>query len=201
MYSKQAGFSIVEGVIAIVVVAILGLVGWSVYNAYNHPTKKTANATTNTTSTSQPSNETTNGATTTPQSTYLDIKELGVKITLSNPINDAVYAPYYTPSTDNTTTVGFSTQSLANNSSIIACSASHGALGILIESPTPFLQPPQGTSTIAPDGKTVFKIGNNYYMYRAPQNLGCATGSVSTGAVTSDLQAIKQAITTLQPDN
>ena len=187
-------------IIAVVVVGILGFIGWTAYNAYNHPTKKTANATTNT-STSQPSNETTNGTTTTPQSTYLDMKELGVKITLSNLINDAVYAPYYTPSTDGTTVVGFSTQSLANNSSNIACSASHGALGILIKSPTPFPAPPQGTTTLQPDGKTIFKIGNNYYMYRAPQNLGCATGNVSTGTVTSDLQALEQAITTLQADN
>src|SRR5205807_6330573 len=51
----QSGFSIVEGVIAVVVIAILGLIDWSVYNHYiGKPAKVTSqtssqtNASTNT---------------------------------------------------------------------------------------------------------------------------------------------------------
>src|SRR6266566_9353138 len=46
--SKQSGFSIVEGVIAIVVVAVLGLIGWTAYNTYSSkPTPKTSNQSSN----------------------------------------------------------------------------------------------------------------------------------------------------------
>ncbi len=198
MRNKQSGFSIVEGVIAIVVVAVLGLVGWTVYSAHNHPTKKTANATTNTSSTTQPSKENTTAATVTPQSTYLDFKELGVKVTLNSSISDAEYAPFDTPSTDGSKSYGISAQSLVTKETKDYCEAKHGPLGLVIASTT---APANIAGPIAVDNKTVFKYGNTYYMYIPPQNLSCPAGEVTADMVQSKINAFTQAFATLQPDN
>src|SRR5690242_15243454 len=167
MHSKQSGFSIVEAVIAIVIIAVLGLVGWTAYNAYNHPTKKTANATTNTSNTNQPSKETTNGTTTTPQNTYLDMKEIGVKMTLNSSISDAVYAPFDTPSTDGTKSYGISAQSLIKSETKDYCEARHAPLGIVI---APTTAPSTIVGPVPVDNKSVFKFGSTYYEYIRPQN-------------------------------
>ena len=82
---KQAGFSLIEAaVLALVAVLIVG-VGWF---AYQHNKPKTGNATSDT-----------GQSTTTPPITgepgptkdYLEIKEWGVKVPLSEPIKDAYY--------------------------------------------------------------------------------------------------------------
>src|SRR6185312_452859 len=89
---KQTGFSIVEALIIVVSIAVLAGAGWAVYQH----TKQSA---TRTDAASNP-NQSTQQTTTTPPAptvTYLDIKEWGIKVPLSDAIKDA----YYLPSTGN----------------------------------------------------------------------------------------------------
>lgn len=72
-------------------IALLGFIGWRVYDSQT-TTKKTADATSNGQTTSpspSPASPTPSPATT--QTTYLVIKEWGVKMPLSNAISDAYY--------------------------------------------------------------------------------------------------------------
>jgi len=83
--NNQSGFSIVEAVLIVAVIGVIGVGGWFVYQ-HNKP--KATNAAPNT-------NQTTNQQTTTttpaPTVNYLDIKEWGVKLPLSDIIKDAYY--------------------------------------------------------------------------------------------------------------
>lgn len=84
---RQAGFSIVEAVIAVVAVVAIGTAGFFVYQ-HNRP--KSTNAAANT------SNQQTQQTTTTtpaPTVSYLTITEWGVKLPLSAEIKDAYYMP------------------------------------------------------------------------------------------------------------
>ncbi len=86
MNRKIEGFGIVGIIVIAVGLVIVGLVGWRVWDA--NRTKESSNTTTN-------QQESNGGTQPTPQpsATYLDIKELGVKVKLSEDIKDAVY--YY----------------------------------------------------------------------------------------------------------
>lgn len=196
--NKQSGFSAVIGVVAIIIViGVLGLIGWRLYN--QPKTMKTANATP--TTTNSPANPTsttsTTKATITPQGTYLDIKELGIKILLNSQINDAIYS--IVPTTDGSKGAGISAQSLVNLSA--ACSTSHYTLG-LIEATTTAPTNVNG-QTATPDNKSLFKINNTYYWYRPPQNEACVTSGDQTtaNAIGNKLSAFEQAFTTAQSDN
>lgn len=192
---QQAGFGAAIIIAAVLVIAVLGLIGWKLYSLYSKPVAKT---TTNQASNTQTG--TTGNTNTSDQATYLDIKELGIKIKLDVSIKDAAYAMYYTPSTDGSTVVGISTQSLIDKETGNYCEASHGPLGIIIKTSDPNYQTGPNT-TIAPNGKDIFKLGNNYYWYRKPQNDGCAVGQVTPAMQDAAISAFAQAFTTVQLDN
>jgi hypothetical protein len=103
---QQAGFGAGTIIAAVLVLAGLGLIGWKLYSLYSKPVAKTTSQGTTQTSTTSNTQTNTTNTSTSDQATYLDIKELGIKIKLSVSIKDAVYAMYYTPSTDGSTVVG-----------------------------------------------------------------------------------------------
>jgi len=85
--SKQTGFSIVEGVLAILVVLALGATSFAVY-------QRIKSSSTTTDAASNPNQSTNQQPVTTapaPTVTYLTIKEWSVKLPLSDSIKDAYY--------------------------------------------------------------------------------------------------------------
>ncbi len=186
--TKQSGFGVVAIVIAILVVVGLGYIGYRVYTANNNQTGNTA----------QNSNAQNNG--TQDTATYLDIKELGVKIKLSDGIKDAVYAPFDVPATDGSQVYGISAQSLIDKETGDNCSAAHGALG-LIRATTIAPTYVGGQQTLPVDNKTLFKFGDTYYQYVRPQAYGCAQDQITSDMVSSKVDAFAQAFTTVQLDN
>jgi prepilin-type N-terminal cleavage/methylation domain-containing protein len=82
--SKQSGFSIVEFLIVIVVIGLFAVGSWAVY-------QRTKQRATRTGAASNPSQSNTSllGRTV----TYLDIREWGIKLPLSDTIRDAYYVP------------------------------------------------------------------------------------------------------------
>ncbi|HUD81259.1 MAG TPA: hypothetical protein VMR08_01355 [Patescibacteria group bacterium] len=87
---SEKGFSAVEIVLVIAVVVLIGVVGWLVYKDHH----KTTTALVTTTSSTKPATSTSTKTTTTPTTTnvnYLTIKQWGVKLTLTSPIDNATY--------------------------------------------------------------------------------------------------------------
>ncbi len=187
---KQSGFGIAVIIVAVLVLAGLGLIGYRLYGAYNKPVAKTT-----TTSSQAGSTQTNNtgSASTSDQATYLDIKELGIKIKLNSQISDAIYS--IVPTTDGSKGAGISAQSLVDKST--DCNS---ALGLIEETTTaPTLVSGQQAT---PDNKSLFKLGDTYYWYRPPQNQGClTTAQADVALISSKLNAFEQAFTTVQLDN
>jgi Tfp pilus assembly major pilin PilA len=189
---KQSGFSIVEGAIAIVVVMVLGFIGWTVYNTYTSKPAKVTSQTTNPSSNNQLSKESTNATSATTQPTYLDIKEFGIKIPLDSSITDATYVldPNLNSNPTEAQTVNITTKSLASVSNNkchiqeITRTQDQNILGI----------------PLVPNGSTIFKIGNYYYIFGGQQFVCSTDKSVQqllfrqTAIFTKDFQAA-------QPDN
>lgn len=195
---KQAGFGAVVIVAAVLVVAMLGLLGWKLYSLYSKPSAypmATANQATPRTGNTQ--TNTAGSTSTSDQATYLDIKELGIKIKLNNQISDAIYS--IVPTTDGSKGAGISAQSLVGRSA--ACSPSNFTLG-LIEATTTAPTYVGGQQALPVDNKTLFKFGDTYYWYRPPQNQGCLTTAQNdVDLISSKLNAFKQAFATVQLDN
>jgi len=204
--SNQSGFGVIGIVVAVVAIFVISGSGYLVYKAH---TKKSPLSTTSSSSgaTGQDNSITTNQggqSTVNQQGTILDLKEAGVELTLSSSVSDATYAAYYSPSTDGATVYGFSTKTLQNAANASdSCSASHGALGIIrVTSTVPEgFVPPNSDAPLTPDNKTLFKIGNSYYQYVAPQNLGCTGSGITPSTVQTDQTAIAQSFVSLQSDS
>ena len=172
----QSGFGAIETLLVIVAVGIIGTAGWFVYQ---HNRTKATNAAAN------PSNQQTQQTTTTtPVSTvnYLDVKEWGVKIPLSNNIKDAYYVVStgsYDPSTKEPNTMWLGLTSLNTdgcdatkaNASGASTISTVGALGRAL--PTDH-DPVKGTLyTQLYPGVT---IGKYYYFYMSETSgKACAT--------------------------
>ena len=183
---KQAGFGLVIVVVAILVLAGLGFIGYRLYSSYSKPTTKT------TATTIQTTNQTSN----TQAATYLDIKELGVKIKLDDSIKDAEYS-YNAPDTTapSTSSAFISTKSLTAAAS--GCAAtSGGALGTIIKTSDPNLT----GVTLVPNGTTIFKLGDTYYYLTEP-GAPCATDSAASTLATQQKAAFLQDFKTIQLDN
>lgn len=181
-------------IVVILVIGVLGFVGWRVFVAQTGNSSTGNNQTGNT----QPSTD-----------TYLDIKELGVKIKLSDSIKDAVYAPMKSLSTDEAKVFGISSQALidSNTNNNGECAASQAPLGFI------------RATTVAPtyvgsdrplpiDNQRLFKINDTYYDYSDPQGTNSCglTKSSGTTYITSDLltsklHAIAESFKTLQLDH
>src|SRR5258708_5065566 len=85
---KNPGFSITSILLVIVAIALLGMIGWRVYDAGKVKTSDTSNQTVASSRNNQSKTDT--GSTTPaqpapqPAATYLDIKEMGIKIKLDD---------------------------------------------------------------------------------------------------------------------
>jgi Tfp pilus assembly protein PilV len=193
---KQAGFGAVAILAAVLVVAVLGFVGWRLYSSYSKPSVDT------TTSSNQAAHQTGNTQTNTTnasasdQATYLDIKELGIKVKLSDSIKDAVYSYNAPDSTALSTSSAFiSTTSLAAAASSCAATAG-GALGTIIKTSDPNVT---GT-TLVPNGTTVFKLGSNYYYLTEP-GAPCTTDTTASSLATQQKTTFRDDFKTVQLDN
>jgi hypothetical protein len=166
---QQSGFGILPILIVIAVVAVLGFVGVRLLTAQS---RKPAGTPTNNAAhppSLQPSNTQTSS---TPAQTdlYLHIKELGIKIKLSDAIKDAEYALFQPQPTDGSTIVGISAQSLDDGSSPdpgVHCRADSGAIGAIIATTTDPIAPDEQPQPV--DNKTLLKLGDMYYHYVGPQ--------------------------------
>src|SRR5690242_13299650 len=85
MKNRQAGFGIVEALIAVFAVGVLAGAGWFVYQ---HNRTKVTKAAAGSPPATQQTTPTTPPA---PTVTYLDVKEWGIKLPLPNSIKDAYY--------------------------------------------------------------------------------------------------------------
>lgn len=198
------GFSIVEALLILVVIGILGFTGWYVYHVRQTADKNHSAAANATVPTYKKKIDTKakTAAPPVPQGTYLDFKEVRVKMLLSSSISDAVYAPVNNSlSTDGAVAVfGLSTRSIEDAGS--NCDASNGPLGLVrVTATAPMrLVPPNGEAPMAPDNKTLFLIGSKYYQYIAPQDF-VECGTVSTAQFEANQQAFEQSFASLQSDS
>lgn len=189
--NKQSGFSVVEGVIAIVVVIVLGFIGWSVYNHYSSKPAKVSSQTTSP-SDGQPSKETTSSTTATTQTAYLDIKEFGIKIPLDSSIADATYTVLPLSSVDpsGTQSINVTTKSLA--------SASNNKCNLLEITQT--VNQTWLGNPLVPNNTTVFKIGSYYYIFSGQQSL-CSTDQKVNDLLHQQSATFGQDFKAAQPDN
>jgi hypothetical protein len=159
--NKNAGFGVVGIVLVVAAVIVVGLMGWRVYDA--NSSKQGASTMQANQSSNNQGNNSSNGNQT-DTATYLDVKELGIKVKLSDDIKDATYS--VKSLSDGSKVARFSTAALAAQDA--QCNADFGPLGS-IEMTT------DGTDrTGAPkvvDNVSVFKLGNYYYSYSVPQAL------------------------------
>jgi hypothetical protein len=121
---------------------------------------------------------------------YLHIKELGIKIRLTEDIEDAVYgiAP------GDPLSAKISSQSLINLSS--ACKpGAVGPLGTVGKTKNP----DQGFGVLTPNNETVFKFDNYYVYYQSPQS-PCGDSQAVEDLASKQRQSFAQAFKTVQPD-
>jgi hypothetical protein len=85
---NQSGFSAIEVLLIVFVVAALAATGLVVYQRHKQSVAKSSAAI----GTTQTTGQQKSGTTTQPATQYLDIKEWGVKLSLSSAINDAYYS-------------------------------------------------------------------------------------------------------------
>lgn len=128
-----------------------------------------------------------------PAVTYLDIKELGVKIKLTDDIMDAVY--HYDGSNSSAPTASISSQSLMNKSG--QCDpANTPAFGGITKRQSLTLSDGQ---TMTVNNTTVFQVGTSYFVYSTPQ-APCTLNASDQATEKGLLASFKQALTTLQSD-
>jgi hypothetical protein len=201
-YNSQAGISTVAIVIAVVAVAVLGGGGYLAFKAHSKtPVSAVSTSSAPVTPAETAAIDQTTKSTLTPQGAYLDLAQAGVKIALNKSVNDAVYESSSNPPSGGSA-FGISSQSImqADNGNV-ECSAAHGPLGTISITSTPPMElvPPNGEKPMTPDNKTLFKVGNKYYQYIAPQEfINC--GSVSSTQVEAAQQAVAQSFVSLQSD-
>ena len=191
----SAGFGAVEVVIAIVVVLVIGFVGWRVYD-----TSKAKQTNTNQQqAANNQSNGQTQGNTQTDTATYLDIKELGVKIKLSNDVQDATYYydAAYNAQYPNPKQVTISTKSLADKSGG-SCAAGSGV------GPLGTIQKYSGDvdgfgRPLVADGKTIFKVSDGYVVLKTPQ-AACSTDAAILDLASTQRSAFTEAFKSVQAD-
>jgi prepilin-type N-terminal cleavage/methylation domain-containing protein len=92
MKINQKGFSVVEILIVIVVIGLLGAVGWLVYDRQSSKTsEKPSTQTSAQQNTETKKQETPKEAAKVPEQQYLEVKEWGVKLPLTDEISDLSY--------------------------------------------------------------------------------------------------------------
>jgi hypothetical protein len=186
---KQAGFGVVIVIMVILVLAGLGYVGYRLYNHSSNSTSTTSGQTSN-----QTSNTNGNGAVS--QATYLDIKELGVKIKLSDGIKDAEYSilssadgPYASVSTKSLITLSNGT-----------CGTDFGPLGTVGKA-SGTLQQIFGDTGKTVDSSTIFKFGTDTYVFIGSPQSVCSEDSNTQNLANQQRATFREDFKTVQLDN
>jgi len=154
---KQFGFGVVEIIVTVLIVAVLAYGGYRLYGHFSKPAA-TSGSQTNTISGNQSNTQ--------AATTYLDIKELGIKIKLDASIKDAVYSV-------SGSTATLSTTSIIQQSNG-ACSLSNGGLAA-VTAYSSNVDPIRGVQLI-PNGTTIFQVGAKYIVVTLP-GAPCWSGS------------------------
>ena len=178
--NKQAGFSIVEGVIAVFVIVLLGVIGWSVYNYYSSKPAKVASQTTSQTNGPLEPATTTSQTTQTvdPNAGYVVIKEWGVRF---KPVNGLTNLEYSIRPFDNDSAADFTTTQI--NAIDSHCDPSQpggfSGIGSITRISTSEQQPPSGPAD------PLLATLNSYNYYGAYPQATCLRDSSNTvGAAT-----------------
>ena len=184
---------------AVIVLAVITLAGiaYSVY-AWQQNQKLSADVTTKNNQIADlqkqantPTKTTTSTTTTqpAPTATYLDIKEMGIKIKLSDDIKDAVYS--FSGSGPATPAAYISSTSLINKAGYCDQKTTPGPLGTITEK--------KSLGSLTVNNTTVFQVGTNYFVYTSPQ-APCTQNSTDQSMEMAQVASFKQALTTLQSD-
>lgn len=167
---NQSGFSVIEVLLVVLVVAALAVTGFVVYQHHKPSSTKNSAATGSTQTTNQQQNTTS----TQPQTTtYLFIKEWGVKIPLSSPISDAYYVSGIgSIGSDGVTNQIYLGLTSLDSSGCIAAVSNHGqdsAPAMIFRSKPSDVDPVTNKtySQEYPDGVT---IGNYFYGFESFAN-------------------------------
>ena len=172
---QTAGFGAIGSILIIIVIILIGVIGWRIYD-----TEKTTS--TSPTSSPQPPPQ--------PPATYLDIKELGVKIKLDDSVKDAIYT--VKSGSDGSQTAYFSTKSLTLVDP--ACGPNDVALAALSKSK---MDTDQFGRKLVVNNHSVFKFGDYYFTSSGPQ---AACSDKDQPAQSEAVKALLRSLTTLQPD-
>ena len=186
--NKNAGFGVVGIVLAVAVVGLVGFIGWRLYDTNKTQQNNSTNQADQASIT--PAENNTPDSSQADAATYLDIKELGVKIKLSDDIKDLTYSAQTL--SDGSKTARFSTKTLASVDP--NCDASFGPLGSL--EMTTVDTDRTGAKKVV-DNVGIFKLGDYYISYSSSQALCSDKVSGITGQPSS---AFREALKTMQLD-
>jgi hypothetical protein len=185
--NERGALPILAIVLVVVAVVAGGLVVYNASKSHDR-TAQTVNSSTSPSPSSSPAA----AASTEPTpatGSYLDIKELGIKIELTYDIKDVVYAMV------GSNMAKISSQSIIN----VSADCTAGAVGPLgtVGKTT---NPNQGFGTLIPNNETVFKFGSYYVYYQTPQS-PCGNSQAVLDTAAKQRQSFQQAFKTVQPDN
>lgn len=184
LQTKEMGFGLVGIAIIVAAVLLAGVIGARAFMAVT--SKK---------DTAQSTNQNKQVSNTTPvdTATYLDIKELGVKVKLSDDIKDATY--YYQVSNGLPTAL-ISTKSLVDKAGSVCDAKSSWPLGTIERSQS--LTLPWGV-TLSVNNTNVFQLEDGYYIYTTP-NQPCSQYATNSNLEIAQLASFKEALKTIQLD-
>ena len=194
---QQSGFGVVPIISIVAVVAILGLLGFKMLTMQS--SKPTANSVANnqtSPASSQPSSSQTS-ATPAQADTYLHIKELGIKIKLSDDIKDVVYKAG--TGSDGGQFAQISTQSLTDQSNG-ACGVDAAPFGTITKASGSPEHVFGGTSRTV-DNKTTFKFGTDTYVFLSGPQAACSDSATLQYPLGQRKSEFFDAFKTVQLDN
>lgn len=169
--SHQKGFSVVEIIITILFVGLLSFIGWKLYDAQQQKDQDAQQSTTN-------------------QDEYLHVKELGLKIKLTDDIKDLSYIA----STGEIPGAKLSSVSLAAKDE--RCGTDFGPLGAIGKTKNALDQ--NGSAWVV-DNKRVFKIGEYFIFWTAPQSV-CSLNADTEAYAQRQRTALLNALPTIELD-
>lgn len=186
---RQAGFSVIEVVIAVLVIVVLAVAGFVVYQHHKPNSAKTNAATSQTQSTTQ-SQSTTTTAKNQNADTFI-IPELNATLTLPEGLTPTDLK-YSISTLAGQPSAGFTTTSLEQLDGTSSCSASQASIGVIWR-----------TTTNPASGSVIAKqIGQYYFAFEKPQ--GSCTGNLNAGKLeqsqTALLQQAFETITATDPN-
>lgn len=194
---KNAGFSVAGIAIVVVAVLVVGAVVWRVYDASKNKPANNSSATSH----QAPSHSGTAGPvnSSTPlvnSATYLDIKELGVKVTLDNKTNGVTYSAAQSSNDEAVYIIDPSMKTL-DQANQYCSGVTAGMIGLLDRSKD---ATHWGETPIVVDNVKSFKVGDYYYLFRGSQS-ECSQDSTVGAQRASHEQDFVNVLKSIQIDN